>query len=64
MIEILVNYGLAGIVVYMFYKLLNKNITYLTRKIDELTKTITELNTKLTILIDNMKNPRIPINTD
>ncbi|PNV81829.1 MAG: hypothetical protein C0179_00710 [Fervidicoccus sp.] len=42
-LEVLINYGLAGIVVYIFYKLISNDLRDVRESIDKLRNTIEEL---------------------
>jgi len=43
LLEVLINYGLAGIVVYIFYKLISNDLREVRESIDKLRSTIEEL---------------------
>ncbi|MEM4619774.1 MAG: hypothetical protein QW607_06120 [Desulfurococcaceae archaeon] len=53
---ILLNYGLAGIVIYLFFILISQKIEKLSNHISELSSKLDVLNTKFDVLIDLIRN--------
>lgn len=51
----LLNYGIAGVIIYVFYKLMSNGLKRLERKIDMLTQTIIDLNNNLRDINNNIK---------
>jgi uncharacterized membrane protein YciS (DUF1049 family) len=51
LLTILINYGLAGIVIYMFYVLLRNELSELRQSIERLTEKVNELSNRIEKLI-------------
>lgn len=48
LLQYLINYGLSGVVVYIFYKLMSNELRDLKKSIDDLTQSIDRLIEKIT----------------
>jgi nitrogen regulatory protein PII-like uncharacterized protein len=55
LINILANYGIAGIILYVFYKLFTNELTDLRKSIEKLSDAIEKNNILISTLIEKLK---------
>ena len=55
LINILANYGIAGLILYVFYKLFTNELNSLRKSIEKLSNTIEKNNMLISTLIEKLK---------